>query len=82
MLRAVCSITAADTRLLLIGWALKMNTMKYLPKKTKKLKIVTRWTALITFTVISGQLYLNFQTISVFTHYHKWLRHSQIKAVT
>ena len=32
---AVCSITAADTGLLLIGWAFKMDTMKYLPKKTK-----------------------------------------------
>ena len=46
------------------------------------MKIVKQWTALITFTVISGQLYLNFHTTSVFTDYHKWLRHFQIKAVT
>ena len=81
LLRAVCSVTATDTRLLLIGWALKMDTMKYLPKE-KKLKIIKQQTALITFTVISGQLYLNFHTTSVFTDYHKWLRHFQIKAVT
>ena len=46
------------------------------------MKIVKQWTALITFTVISRQLCLNFHTTSVLTDYHKWLRHFQIKAVT
>ena len=46
------------------------------------MKIVKQCTALITFTVISGQLSLNFHTTSVFTDYHKWLRHFQIKAAT
>lgn len=30
LLRAVCSVTAADTRFLLIGWTLEMDTVKYL----------------------------------------------------